>query len=381
VPQDVHPQAYQNGVGVPPGPQWGGSAASNQQSQQPPVDPARVSDWTRGIAAINPPPGQQQQQHNGYDGRDSMRAPPLRAPSPRQDGPRPYDSSRQTPVSRKMQSPSPKMQPAGPGMFPPGPQTLPQISMQERPPAFGAGVRPSPTMNGPPPPHANGGGSGSTLPPYGRPFSPPNELRPLRDERPPSPGAGYRPPPFQSGQPFPSMANGGPSAATPLPPVEGPPRDDRPPSAMKRSREWEQDGGPSKKLANEESRARLDEIGRRNSPPGRLPTPKDHFRRSSSEARREQERRANENYHPSEAAHHPYSHPQQIPSVSSILDGGARDERKEPVEQAARKVEVDEDYDNNSEDDKQRGLPPPAASSPQVAGPPPSATPKQEAAP
>ena len=306
-----------------------------------------------------------------------MRAPPPRAPSPRQDGPRSYESSRQTPV-RKMQSPSPKMQPSNPGMFPPGPQSLPQISMQERPPTFGSGVRPSPTMGGPPPPpHANGPASSSTLPPYGRPFSPPNELRPLRDERPPSPPGAFRPPPFQSSQQFPSISNGVPSAAPPLPPVEGPPRDDRPPSAMKRSREWEADAGPSKKLASEETRARLDDPIRRNSPPGRLPTPKEHFRRSSSESRREQERRANENYHPSEAAHHPYSRPpQQIPSMHSILDG-PKDDRKEQVEQAARKVDVDEDYDNNSEDEKQRGPPSGSVNSPQVGGPP-SATPKQE---
>lgn len=121
----------------------------------------------------------------------------------------------------------------------------------------------------------------------------------------------------------------------PIPTGEGPARDDRPPSAMKRSREWEADA-PSKKLANEESRARLDDPIRRNSPPGRLPTPKDHFRRSSSEIRREQERRANENYHPSEAAHHPYSRPpQQIPSMQSILDAPNKDDRKEHIEQAA----------------------------------------------
>lgn len=298
-----------------------------------------------------------------------MRAPPPRAQSPRIEPLRPYDSSRQTP-SRKIQSPSPKMQP---GMYPPGPQTLPQISMQDRGPAFG-GVRPSPTMNGAPLPPANAPPSNNTLPPYGRPFSPPSELRPLRDERPPSPGGAFRPPPFQSG-PFPSIANAVSSAAPPLPAVEGPAREDRPPSAMKRTREWEADQGPSKKIANDETRARLDDPGRRHSPPGRLPTPNDHFRRSSSEVRRENERRANENYHPSEAAHHPYSlAPQQIPSMQSILDG-PKDERPEHVEQAARKVEVDEDYDNNSEDDRRAGTGP--MSSPQVA--PPSATPKQEA--
>ncbi|KEF57442.1 glucose repression mediator protein [Exophiala aquamarina CBS 119918] len=368
VPQDVHPQAYQNGVGVPPGPQWGAPSASSQQSQPPPVDPARVSDWTRGIAGIQQPP----HQVNGFDGRDGMRAPPLRAPSPRQDGPRLYgESSRQTPV-RKMQSPSPKMQSAVPGMYPPGPPTLPQISMQERGPTFNAGVRPSPTMNGAPPPHTNG--TGNTLPPYGRPFSPPSELRPLRDERPPSPGSTFRPQPYQSGQTFPSIANGAPPPP-PLPSVDVP-REDRPLSAMKRNREWEAEPGPSKKIANDETRARLEDPSRRNSPPGRLPTPKDHFRRSSSEIRRENERRANENYHPSEAAHHPYSlPPQQIPSMQSILDG-PKEDRKEHLEQAARKVDVDEDYDNNSEDDKRAAAA--AINSPQGPGPQPTATPKPE---
>lgn len=271
-----------------------------------------------------------------------------------------------------MQSPSPKMQA---GMYPPGPQTLPQINMQDRGSSFG-GVRPSPTMNGGPPPPTNGTGSATTLPPYGRPFSPPSELRPLRDDRPTSPGSAFRPPPFQNGGQFPSIANGVPSAAPPLPAADGPPREDRPSSAMKRARDWDTEPGPSKKIANDETRARLDDPGRRNSPPGRLPTPKDHFRRSSSEVRRENERRANENYHPSEAAHHPYSlAPQQIPSMQSILDA-PKDDRAEHVEQAARKVEVDEDYDDNSEDDKRPA--PGAMSSPQVAAPPPSATPKQE---
>ena len=248
--------------------------------------------------------------------------------------------------------------------------------MQERGPAFNGGVRPSPTMNGAPPPHTNG--AGNTLPPYGRPFSPPSELRPLRDDRPTSPGSTFRPQPYQSGQPFPSIANGVPSPA-PLPPVD-PPRDDRPLSAMKRNREWEAEPGPSKKIANDETRARLDDPTRRNSPPGRLPTPKEHFRRSSSEVRRENERRANENYHPSEAAHHPsYSLPpqqsQQIPSMQSILDG-PKEERKEHLEQAARKVDVDEDYDNNSEDDKRAAAA--AMSSPQGLGQQAPAIPKPE---
>jgi len=387
VPQDVHPQAYQNGVGVPPGPQWGIQSASSQPpAPQAPVDPGRVNDWTRGLAGIQQQhPSAAAPQPNSYESRP----PPLRAPSPRPDaGARPYpESSRQTPV-RKVQSPSPKMQSSVPGMYPPGPQSLPQISLSDRGQGYQGGVRPSPTVNGAPAPHANGtttnnsNSASNTLPPYGRPFSPPSELRPLREERPQSPGP-FRPPPYQASQPFPSMANGVPAAAPPLPPADTPAREERPPSAMKRSREWEAESGPSKKLANDETRARLDDPVRRTSPPGRMPTPRDHFRRSSSEIRRENERRANENYHPSEAAHHPYSLPpaQQMPSMQSILDG-PKEERKEHVEPAARKVDVDEDYDNNSEDDKRAVVATVAGTthSPTNQSVPPAATPKQETA-
>ena len=130
-------------------------------------------------------------------------------------------------------------------------------------------------------------------------------------------------------------------------------RDDRPASAMKRLREWEGESGPVKKVANEESRARLeDHMSRRVSPPGRMASPRDYHRRSSSELPREIERRTNENFHPSEAAHHPQSLPsQQIPCMHTIFDA-AKEDRKEHNEPAARKMEVDEDYDNNSEDDK-----------------------------
>jgi len=143
---------------------------------------------------------------------------------------------------------------------------------------------------------------------------------------------------------------------------------------MKRQREWEQDQ-PVKKQANEETRARLEDhpTARRYSPVNRTETPRDHYRRSSSEVHRENEqRRANENYHPSEAAHHPYSlqpqpappmsHPspmqhqqQQIPSMHTIMGTPKPEDqphRKEIQEVAARKVDVDEDYDNVSEDDR-----------------------------
>jgi general transcriptional corepressor CYC8 len=145
---------------------------------------------------------------------------------------------------------------------------------------------------------------------------------------------------------------------------------------MKRNREWEPDSGPSKKAANDETRARLDEHpSRRVSPPGRVTTPRDVHRRSSSEIRKDNQRIADQNYHPSEAAHHPVplapppsqlppqhagpqgphtplsQHPPHIPSMNTMYDA-AKEERKEQVEGAARKVNVDEDYDDDGEDDK-----------------------------
>lgn len=370
---------------MPPGQPWGITGSQSQGPQQPPgqppMDDARVREWTRGIPNVNPPTNQQQAtQQNGFDHRDSMRAPPPRAPSPRQEQMRGFgEPPRHTPV-RKMQSPSPKMQHVGPSAYPASQQTLPQISMHERGPSHTAGVRPSPIMNGGQGPSSHAPPPASNLPPYGRPFSPPSELRPLRDEQPRSPPSGYPQHHPSGGQAFPSIANNVTTAPSPLPTPAEAPRDDRPPSAMKRGREWESDG-PSKKPANDETRAGLDDIRRRQSPPNRITTPHDHYRRSSSEIRRENERRANENYHPSEAAHHPYSlAPQQMPSMSTILDSG-KDDRKEPAEQAARKMDVDEDYDNNSEDDRKAGsgtAPGTATKNSPMQSTPTSALPKQE---
>jgi len=180
---------------------------------------------------------------------------------------------------------------------------------------------------------------------------------------------------------------------------------DRPPSVgPKRMREWE-DEPAVKKPASEENRARLEDLRhRRPSTP-----PRDPYRRSSSEQRRnieeqhrieerrfeeqrredvmrrleEQQRHATEAYHPSEAAHHPPAHsmPGQLPPMQqgpSPMQGIIReppppaapgpkdypvDERRlehpaapqapinEP-ERAARKMDVDEDYDDSGEDEK-----------------------------
>ena len=75
-------------------------------------------------------------------------------------------------------------------------------------------------------------------------------------------------------------------------------------------------------------------------------------------ARREEQRRADENYYPSEAAHHPPTlpsmhqqpppQPEHLPSVAE----NARDDHREAYESAARKMDVDEDYDDEGEDEK-----------------------------
>ena len=255
-----------------------------------------------------------------------------------------------------------------PGGYGSSTQSLPQLIMREQSSGFAARA---PQANGGPVPSPSGP-QPNNIPPYGRPFSPPTEIRPLREDRPMTPGSGY-PQQAYHVQHFPNIASGAPPPAAAMVAAEAAARDrdERPPSAMKRSREWEADGR-SKKVASEENRTRLDEFpSRRTSPPERMAS-NDHYRRSSSE-RRENERRVNENYHPSEAAHHPYTALAQIPSMQNILEA-PKEDHKEPVENAARKMEVDEDYDN-SEDDK-RGLG--TRSSPQHA--PQAALPKQEVA-
>lgn len=184
---------------------------------------------------------------------------------------------------------------------------------------------------------------------------------------------------------------GAPETGPPPPPmgetaVRG--ADDRPASVgPKRMREWEDE--PSvKKQANDENRARLDEMRpRRPSTP-----PRDAYRRNSSESRRvEDQRRAeeprrpdeprhpNDAYHPSEAAHHTQTHsvgaPSHLPPIQQGLSpmqgvvhektpvATPKEERPPPIaappvaepERAARKMDVDEDYDDSGEDEKKTG--------------------------
>lgn len=395
VPQDVHPQAYQAAsVAGPPGPQWGAQAPSGAPVQT--TMPGRVQEWARGVNEMQGPAGQ-------YDQRETLRGIQPQQPSPRTEQARqpfPEPQSRNN-AGRKGLSPSPKFNLAAPNGYP-GAQTLPQLGHPPQPsdrapngPPFGSAGRPPLAQNGPNGPSGpNGAAAGAQMPPYGRPFSPPTEIRPLRDDRPTSPRSTYPhpqyhpgPPPTQNG----GIAGGAPPPAAAIAAAEAAQRerDERPPSSMKRGREWEPEQGPAKKVANEETRVRMDD------PAGRNPSPRELRRRSSSEIRRDEQRRAHENYHPSEAAHHPPSlpsiqhmQPQQGPKIPSVPDtpksvqGGnlpssgmvsgpatsAEDrDRKEQVhnqhEPPARKMEVDEDYDDDGEDDK-KGVMLPKSGSP-----------------
>ena len=193
--------------------------------------------------------------------------------------------------------------------------------------------------------------------------------------------------------------------------------DPRPPSVgPKRMREWE-DERESKKPASDENRARLsDGLHRRPSPT----PPREAYRRNSSEARRfeeqrrlddqrradeqrrlddlrraDEQRHGHDGYHPSEAAHHPPSHSVAPPHLPPIQQGPSamqnlmhdgpqtgpapkdypgpppptedRPRLEHPPavhppavnepERAARTMEEDDDYDDNSgEEDKKNGI-------------------------
>jgi general transcriptional corepressor CYC8 len=114
-----------------------------------------------------------------------------------------------------------------------------------------------------------------------------------------------------------------------------------------------------KKPSTEENRSRLDEIKMyRPSPPDKMATPPN---RSPSELRRIEEPRPTSAYHPSEAAHHPPALPsmQHIAQPSPRASAPPQEEHRAPpppqpapvYEPAARKMDVDEDY-NDSGDDK-----------------------------
>lgn len=139
----------------------------------------------------------------------------------------------------------------------------------------------------------------------------------------------------------------------------------------KRMREWEDE--TVMKQPTDEKRQRMDEHVQR--PPsvpqhghGSPPRSQSSFD-AEAHARRaaDEQRRANEAYQPSEAAHHPPSlpaiqqapptpQPQSLPRMSEVVKEEPR--REIMHEPAARRMEVDEDYDD---DDDDKRAPPPQA--------------------
>ncbi|PTB43440.1 uncharacterized protein TrAFT101_001996 [Trichoderma asperellum] len=431
-PADMHPSTYQTGPTGPP--QWGGS--TQQQSGGPPAaTQAAGESWAGRLSNVNPPP----QPPNPYESRSGEPfrggpAPPLRQPSPppQQELPtrQPYPELNRSGPSRRGPSPPPQAHQFAQPLPPPPPQS--QSQPPAPPPAERRVVNPNwggstPSASAPPSNNPNS----ANPPPNGmttfRPASSPRTADgrpPVHDNRMPSPKSAYpqhpAPPhyPHHSEMPPQSAPENNAPQPPPAPIAEAPAQrmDDRPPSVgPKRHREWEEES-VAKKPANEETRARLENLNhRRPSTP-----PRDGYRRNSSEARRTEEQRRpeeprrsdeprhkTESYHPSEAAHHTQNHSvssNHLPPMqpgSGPMTGVVHEKPQPPVvpkeeprteqapparpppppasepERAARKMDVDEDYDDSGEDEKKavvltNGSGPTAASSDLKA--PPSST-------
>ena len=232
--------------------------------------------------------------------------------------------------------------------------------------------------------------------PYGRGNSPLPEIKPIAEARPTSPGPHY---PAQQYQHHPNtsqsvgIAAGAPPPAAALAAAEAAARDrEEPPintvgSGYKRTLESDDDHmGPRKHTASIENRSRLDDFShRRPSPPDRklsparrivsppserrATPPKMHVRNESS-SRPEEVKRAEDSYRPSEAAHNPVTlpamQPQGAPGQSQAAPQpvpepsqppaveNQREEGRETYEAAARKMDVDEDYDDEPQEERRK---------------------------
>ena len=368
---------------------------------------------------------------NPYDQRDRMPQPPQqppmasRQPSPPRDPMRPYqEPQRPPPPAHRGLSPSPKnqhstpYQPAPLNQLPQHPPygahqgPPPQLPMQGAPP-FGG-----PPSSVPPPPNGMQAPAGQgPMPPYTRQSSPRPEIRPLMNTAPPTPGGTFPRTPYEHhANPItPQIANGAPppSNAQYAADAAAREREERPGStAPKRIREWEEDQSV-KKPATEEARSRLDEIKmNRQSPPHKVATPPN---RSPTELRRLEENRPPSTYRPSEASHHPSSlpsmhtisqqqpaqpmasqqpvQPPQQPSPPRASAPPQEEHRAPPpsvqpvapqqapvYEPAARKMEMDENYDDSGDDDKRSAKQESRRNSPKPAngGPPPAPAVEQQ---
>ncbi|KAF2433081.1 TPR-like protein [Tothia fuscella] len=408
LPQDIHPQAYQPApVNGPPGPQWG--APPPNQAHQGPPPPA--FDYNRRLAEIQHPQAPPQQLHPiGPDPmRDAPRPqglPPASGPrpmSPRQEQMRGYQEPPRSNVTgppRRL-TPSPKSQHAishpyngGQNLPPPPPPLVqqplgqPAQSIERRITNPNYGPQ-SQSISGPPPPPPTSGTPHSAHPGYGRAATPP-EVRPLNFDRPSSAGSNF-PPQHYAHHPNAagpsSIASGAPPPVAALQAAEAAARDrddrphDRPPSTTngpKRMREWEDEPGVALKQSSDEKRQRMDDhiVRPHSMKPDRASQaspPRPHSVDADARRREEEQRRANENYQPSAHAHHepvihhdqqqqhqqqqqqvplfhqptPTPQPQSIPRMSEAVK-----EERPREEPAARRMEVDEDYDDDGDDDK-----------------------------
>jgi glucose repression mediator protein len=398
IPQDVHPQAYQPAsVHGPAAPQWG--APQPQQPPQGPAPPAlAASGWDRPLAQIRDT-GLPPQQLNPYEQREGIRPPTQHAVqrpvSPRQEPARSYGEPPRPPTNgpgpqgpagppppgpgplRRGMSPSPKTHHVAPSPYhAPPPQHTPQPLHSQPPtplhqsqppqpnrisnPNYGPGSHAGSVPPPPPPPPTGLGGPSTQGPsqgpvlPYGRPASPPPEVRPIVENRAGSPRNGYQGPYQHHPDPSASsgIASGAPPPASALVAAEqaARDRDDRPPTAPpKRHREWEDNEHVNPKPpTHDEKRQKLEEPhSRRPSPPHRMSSPQvpRHSPQDGPDPRR-----FNDGYHPSEAAHHPPS----LPSMASAPAPSRASEAPKPEhhEPAARQMDVDENYDDEGEEAK-----------------------------
>lgn len=386
--------------GVPNG--WGGRISEINPPPQPPNPYATDREPFRGQAPPlprQPSPRQEQQMRPYQDNRGPEAM--MRGPSP--PPPSHYAAPPPPPPPQQPQQPLPVSQP---------PPRIRNPNYGGPPPAPAMQANPGLGPNGPPPnplmPYRTNSPRNDGRPPMHDSRMPsPKSAYP--QHQPP-----YQPHPEQAGPngPEPGMPLP-PQQGMPSDPALHRDHDPRPPSVgPKRMREWEDDRD-AKKQPTDEARARMEDMRhRRPSTPPRI----EPYRRNSSEAHRfddrrhedarraeeqrrveemrraEEQRHANEAYHPSEAAHHPQSHsvPAHLPPMQQqgpspmqnlIHDGpgpqpgpGPKDYPPAPEERrmehppaphppiineperAARKMEVDEDYDDSGEEDKKAGI-------------------------
>jgi len=301
---------------------------------------------------------------------------PPRAPSPpRHEPPRQYQDSqpqRPPPPPHRGLSTSPKGPQPGPAPFHQGPLHHPQQLPPQHASSQQGPLEPSRSAYGPQSSNAAsssngmpGSASHTPLPPYPRQPELQPEIRPLVNHPAPS-SSGPRTPFEHHPHAAPSIASGAPppSSAQTAADAAARERDERPGSTAppKRVREWDDDPAGLKKPSTEEARSRLDEIKmHRPSPPDKMATPPN---RSPSELRRMDDQRPTSAYRPSEATHHvpalPSMHSMTQPSPSASVI--PQDEQRAPpplpsapqpppvYEPAARKMEVDENYDDSGDD-------------------------------